>query len=25
VSLVDIHPVNSSADEEGGTTILGCD
>ncbi|GJU82436.1 hypothetical protein Tco_1284801, partial [Tanacetum coccineum] len=25
VSLVDIHPVNSSADEEGGTTVLGCD
>ncbi|GJY57048.1 transposase, Ptta/En/Spm, transposase, Tnp1/En/Spm-like protein [Tanacetum coccineum] len=25
VSLVDIHPVNSSADEEGGTTVVGCD
>ncbi|GJY76218.1 transposase, Ptta/En/Spm, transposase, Tnp1/En/Spm-like protein [Tanacetum coccineum] len=25
VSLVDIHPVNSSADEEGETTVLGCD
>ncbi|GJU50785.1 putative reverse transcriptase domain-containing protein [Tanacetum coccineum] len=25
VSLVDIHPVNSSADEVGGTTVLGCD
>ncbi|GJX24276.1 transposase, Ptta/En/Spm, transposase, Tnp1/En/Spm-like protein [Tanacetum coccineum] len=25
VSLVDIHPVNSSADKEGGTTIVGCD
>ncbi|GJS16888.1 hypothetical protein Tco_0411360 [Tanacetum coccineum] len=25
VSLVDIHPVNSSADEEGGTTVVGCE
>ncbi|GJS60526.1 hypothetical protein Tco_0655310 [Tanacetum coccineum] len=25
VSLVDIHLVNSSADEEGKTTIVGCD
>ncbi|GJU20610.1 hypothetical protein Tco_1153952 [Tanacetum coccineum] len=25
VSPVEIHPINSSADEEGGTTILGCD
>ncbi|GJY77581.1 hypothetical protein Tco_0483382 [Tanacetum coccineum] len=25
VSLVDIHPVNSSADKEGGTTVLRCD
>ncbi|GJU60773.1 retrovirus-related pol polyprotein from transposon TNT 1-94 [Tanacetum coccineum] len=25
VSLVDIHPVNSSADEEGRTTVVGCD
>ncbi|GJZ38002.1 transposase, Ptta/En/Spm, transposase, Tnp1/En/Spm-like protein, partial [Tanacetum coccineum] len=25
VSLVDIHPVNSSADEEGETTVVGCD
>ncbi|GJW38814.1 hypothetical protein Tco_0064659 [Tanacetum coccineum] len=25
VSLVDIYPVNSSADEEGRTTIVGCD
>ncbi|GJU53255.1 putative ribonuclease H-like domain-containing protein [Tanacetum coccineum] len=25
VSPVDIHPVNSSADEEGGTTVVGCD
>ncbi|GJQ91101.1 hypothetical protein Tco_0002240 [Tanacetum coccineum] len=25
VSLVEIHLINSSADEEGGTTILGCD
>ncbi|GJT61447.1 hypothetical protein Tco_1004980 [Tanacetum coccineum] len=25
VSLVDIHPVNSSADEEGGTTVVRCD
>ncbi|GKD30189.1 hypothetical protein Tco_1240967, partial [Tanacetum coccineum] len=22
---MDINPVNSSADEEGGTTIFGCD
>ncbi|GKA91210.1 hypothetical protein Tco_0813080 [Tanacetum coccineum] len=22
---VEIHPINSSADEEGGTTVLGCD
>ncbi|GJU01357.1 reverse transcriptase domain-containing protein [Tanacetum coccineum] len=25
VYLVDIHPLNSSADEEGGTTVVGCD
>ncbi|GJT60492.1 transposase, Ptta/En/Spm, transposase, Tnp1/En/Spm-like protein [Tanacetum coccineum] len=25
VSPVEIHPINSSADEEGGTTVLGCD
>ncbi|GKB98572.1 integrase, catalytic region, zinc finger, CCHC-type containing protein [Tanacetum coccineum] len=25
VSLVDIHPVNSSANEEGRTTVVGCD
>ncbi|GJZ12545.1 hypothetical protein Tco_0547775 [Tanacetum coccineum] len=25
VSLVDIHPINSSADEEGETTVVGCD
>ncbi|GJW09635.1 hypothetical protein Tco_1575462 [Tanacetum coccineum] len=25
VSSVEIHPINSSADEEGGTTVLGCD
>ncbi|GJX51125.1 hypothetical protein Tco_0277970 [Tanacetum coccineum] len=25
VSPVEIHPINSSADEEGGTTIVGCD
>ncbi|GKC18408.1 hypothetical protein Tco_1020558 [Tanacetum coccineum] len=25
VSPVKIHPLNSSADEEGGTTVLGCD
>ncbi|GJU83809.1 hypothetical protein Tco_1291355 [Tanacetum coccineum] len=25
VSLVDIHPVNSNADEEGETTVVGCD
>ncbi|GKE34675.1 hypothetical protein Tco_1453997, partial [Tanacetum coccineum] len=25
VSLVEIHPINSSADEEGGTTVVGCD
>ncbi|GJW75622.1 hypothetical protein Tco_0134992 [Tanacetum coccineum] len=25
VSSVEIHPINSSANEEGGTTILGCD
>ncbi|GJR57729.1 hypothetical protein Tco_1499891 [Tanacetum coccineum] len=25
VSLVEIHPINSSADEEGRTTIVGCD
>ncbi|GJU71171.1 transposase, Ptta/En/Spm, transposase, Tnp1/En/Spm-like protein [Tanacetum coccineum] len=25
VSLVDIHVVNSSADEEGGTIVVGCD
>ncbi|GJS46883.1 hypothetical protein Tco_0597004 [Tanacetum coccineum] len=24
VSPVEIHPINSSADEEGGTTVLGC-
>ncbi|GJS20346.1 retrovirus-related pol polyprotein from transposon TNT 1-94, partial [Tanacetum coccineum] len=24
VSLVDINPINSSADEEGGTTVFGC-
>ncbi|GKF83282.1 hypothetical protein Tco_0244938, partial [Tanacetum coccineum] len=21
----EIHPINSSADEEGGTTVVGCD
>ncbi|GJU92365.1 hypothetical protein Tco_1304788 [Tanacetum coccineum] len=25
VSPVEIHPINSSADEEGGTTVVGCD
>ncbi|GJV53213.1 hypothetical protein Tco_1448954 [Tanacetum coccineum] len=25
VSPVEIHPINSSADEEGRTTVLGCD
>ncbi|GKG31031.1 hypothetical protein Tco_0423519, partial [Tanacetum coccineum] len=25
VSLVEIHPINRSADEEAGTTIVGCD
>ncbi|GKD26693.1 hypothetical protein Tco_1232907, partial [Tanacetum coccineum] len=25
VSPVEIHPINRSADEEGGTTVLGCD
>ncbi|GKE78395.1 hypothetical protein Tco_1544515, partial [Tanacetum coccineum] len=25
VSLVEIHPINSSADEEGRTTVVGCD
>ncbi|GKF75360.1 hypothetical protein Tco_0224804, partial [Tanacetum coccineum] len=25
VSPVEIHLINSSADEEGGTTVLGCD
>ncbi|GJX98480.1 hypothetical protein Tco_0355499, partial [Tanacetum coccineum] len=25
VSLVEIHLINRSADEEGGTTVLGCD
>ncbi|GJT36980.1 hypothetical protein Tco_0936845 [Tanacetum coccineum] len=25
VSLIKIHPINSSADEEGGTTVVGCD
>ncbi|GJU71054.1 hypothetical protein Tco_1262459 [Tanacetum coccineum] len=25
VSPVDINPINSSADEEGGTTIVGCE
>ncbi|GJX35754.1 ribonuclease H-like domain-containing protein [Tanacetum coccineum] len=25
VSLVDINPINSSADEEGGTTVVGCE
>ncbi|GJW12440.1 hypothetical protein Tco_1578267 [Tanacetum coccineum] len=25
VSPVEIHPINSSADEEGGTTVLRCD
>ncbi|GJS32078.1 hypothetical protein Tco_0530460 [Tanacetum coccineum] len=24
VSPVDINPINSSADEEGGTTVVGC-
>ncbi|GKG10746.1 hypothetical protein Tco_0342146, partial [Tanacetum coccineum] len=25
VSSVEIHLINSSADEEGGTTVVGCD
>ncbi|GKB80920.1 hypothetical protein Tco_0947815, partial [Tanacetum coccineum] len=25
VSLVDINPINSSAGEEGGTTVVGCE
>ncbi|GKF69175.1 hypothetical protein Tco_0202232, partial [Tanacetum coccineum] len=25
VSPVEIHPINSSADEEGRTTVVGCD
>ncbi|GKD77404.1 hypothetical protein Tco_1340025, partial [Tanacetum coccineum] len=25
VSPVDINPINSSADEEGGTTVVGCE
>ncbi|GKB64875.1 hypothetical protein Tco_0921061 [Tanacetum coccineum] len=25
VSPVEIHPINSNADEEGGTTVVGCD
>ncbi|GJU60688.1 hypothetical protein Tco_1238454 [Tanacetum coccineum] len=25
VSPVEIHPINSSVDEEGGTTVVGCD
>ncbi|GJZ17913.1 hypothetical protein Tco_0554036 [Tanacetum coccineum] len=25
VSPVEIHPINSSADKEGGTTVVGCD
>ncbi|GKF58114.1 hypothetical protein Tco_0171651, partial [Tanacetum coccineum] len=25
VSLVDINPINSSVDEEGGTTVVGCE
>ncbi|GKC00215.1 hypothetical protein Tco_0986351, partial [Tanacetum coccineum] len=25
VSLVDIIPINSSADEEGRTTVVGCE
>ncbi|GJR66906.1 transposase, Ptta/En/Spm, transposase, Tnp1/En/Spm-like protein [Tanacetum coccineum] len=25
VSPMEIHPINSSADEEGGTTVVGCD
>ncbi|GJR95127.1 transposase, Ptta/En/Spm, transposase, Tnp1/En/Spm-like protein [Tanacetum coccineum] len=25
MSLVDINPINSSADEEGGTTVFGCE
>ncbi|GKE34273.1 hypothetical protein Tco_1453595, partial [Tanacetum coccineum] len=25
VSLMDINPINSSADEEGGTTVVGCE